>query len=178
MLLVPFCGLLPILKYVTCFDNARWIDRHVSFVDVADNAFFIDQESGAIAKALLFVEDAISLDHCAFEIAEDRKGYFDLFCKFAVGGNAVYTHSEDLSVGCIEFGDISLIRLQFLRSTTGECKHINRQYDILLAFEVAKFITLSIGGSKCKIRSRVTDLQVCFGWSWLLGHCDNAKHCE
>lgn len=104
---------------------------------MSNDAFLIDQERGAIAKALLFVEDSIILDDGAFEIAEEWKRNSDLLCKLTVGGNAVYTHAEDLGFGGFEFGDISLIRLQLLRSTTGECQHIDRQHDILLAFEIA-----------------------------------------
>ena len=102
-----------------------------------DDAFFVDQEGGAISKPLLLVKDAVLLDHGAFEIAEEWEGNSDLFCEFAVGGNAVYTHSENLSFGIFELGDISLIRLQFLRSTTCESEHIDREHDILLALEIA-----------------------------------------
>ena len=87
------------LEHVTRLDNSSRIDCGISFVDVANDAFFIDQESGAISKALLFVEDTIIPDYSAFEIAEQRKRYLELFGKFAIGGNTVYTHSENLSVG-------------------------------------------------------------------------------
>src|ERR1051325_2604438 len=148
---------------VTRVHHAAWIERDVAFVDVSNDTFFIDHEGGTIAKPLLLVEDTIILDYSAFEIAEDRKGNSNLFSEFAVGGNAVYTHAEDLRVGCFEFGDISLIRLQFLRSTTSERQHINRQHDIFLPFEIAKLVGLSVSSMKREIRSRVTDLQVCFG---------------
>jgi hypothetical protein len=42
-----------------------------------------------------------------------------------------------LSLVRFEFGDISLICLHFLRSTTRERQHVNRQHDVFLAFEVA-----------------------------------------
>lgn len=87
------------LEHVTRIDNSGRIDCGISFVDVAYDAFFIDQESGAISKALLFIEDTIILNYSAFEIAQQRKRNLELFGKFAVGGNTVYTHSENLSVG-------------------------------------------------------------------------------
>ena len=99
------------LEYVARIDHRGWIDGDVSFVDVADDAFFIDQEGGAIAKALLLVEDSVVFDDGAFEIAEDRERDSELFGKFAIGGNTVNTHSENLSFIRFEFGDISLIRL-------------------------------------------------------------------
>jgi hypothetical protein len=64
---------------------------------VPDDAFFIYQEGGAIAETLLLVEDAVVFNHRAFKIAEQRKRNFQLFGEFAVGGNTVYTQSENLS---------------------------------------------------------------------------------
>ena len=86
-------------EHVTCVHNAGGIDCYVSFVDVPNDAFFIDYEGCAISKALLLVENAIIFDHGAFEIAEYWEGDSELFCKFAIGGNAVYTHTKNLSVG-------------------------------------------------------------------------------
>ena len=87
------------IEHVTRFGGARRIDCGVSFVNVTNDPFFIDHEGGAIAEALLLVEDTVSLDHSAFEIAEYRESNPNLLCKFAVGGNTVYTHAEDLSFG-------------------------------------------------------------------------------
>ena len=78
-------------EHVTRLDGGSGIDCDVSFVNVANNAFFIDHEGGAIAKALLLVKDTIVLHYSAFEIAQQRKCNSNLFCKFAVGGNTVYT---------------------------------------------------------------------------------------
>jgi len=64
-----------------------------------------------------------------------------LFGEFAVGGNTVNTDPENLCVSGFEFGDISLIRPHFPRSTTGERQHVKREHDVLLAFEVAQFVT-------------------------------------
>ena len=86
-------------EHVAGLGSAGWIDCGVSFVDVANDAFFIDDEGGAIAKAVLFVEDTISFDYGTFEITEYRKSNPNLLCKFAVGGKTVYTHAEYLSVG-------------------------------------------------------------------------------
>ena len=104
------CSFLLTLQHVACVDNACRIDRDVSFVDMTNDAFFVDQEGGAIAEALLLIEDTVIFYDGALEIAEDREGNSELFGEFAVGGNTVNTHSKNLSVGCIEFSDISLIR--------------------------------------------------------------------
>jgi len=166
------------LEDVAGLNNSGRIDGHVSFVNVPDDAFFIDQEGGAISEALLLVEDAIVFNDGSFEIAENRECNSNLFGEFTVGGNAVDTHSENLSLVCFEFGDISLIRLQFLRSTTGKGEHINRQHDIFLTFEIAQLVLFPVSGAKREVRSFVSDLQVCMWWSWLLGQCDNAKHAQ
>src|SRR6185437_15919095 len=165
-----------VLEDVTRVHDRCWIDSDVAFVDVLNDPFFIDHESGAVSEALLFVEDAIVFDDSAFEIAEYREGHSNLFCEFAVGGNAVDTHSKNLCVGGFEFGDISLIRLQLLRSTTGERQYVDREYDVFLPFEIAELVGLSIGGPKRKLRGFVTDFQVRFRWRWLLGQRDKAKH--
>jgi len=162
------------LEHVARVHDAGRVDCDASFVNVPDDAFFVDQEGGAISEALLLIKDAVVFYHGAFEIAEDRKCYLNLFCKFAVGGDAVNTEAEYLSVVGFEFGDISLIRLQFLRSTAGECQHINRQHDVFLTFEIAQLVRLSVSGAKREIGGRVTNLQICFDWR-LLAQCDHAK---
>jgi len=52
-------------------------------------------------------------------------------------GSAVHADAENLCFRVGEFGDISLIRLNLLRSATGEGQHIKGQHDVLLAFELA-----------------------------------------
>ena len=165
-----------VLEHVASFDDSGRIDRHVSFVNMPDDAFFIDQEGGAISEALFLVVNAVILNDGAFEIAENWECNSELFCEFAVGGNAVDTHSEDLSLVGFEFGDISLIRLQLLRSTAGKGEHVDRQYDIFLTFEIAQLVLLSVRGAKREVRSFISDLQVCFWWNCLLGQCRNAQH--
>jgi len=116
------------------------IDGDVTFVDVLNNSVLVDDEGGAITEALVFIIDAVILHDCAFEIAQQRKGYPVLFAEFFIGRNAIDADSENLRVVSFEFGDISLIRLHFLRSTTGECEHIERQHHILLAFKITKLV--------------------------------------
>jgi hypothetical protein len=165
------------LQHVTGVDHGRWIDCYVSFVNVANDSVFIDQKRGAIAEALLLVKDAVILHDSAFEIAEKRKRDAKLFGEFLVSGDAVDTEAKNLRVGGFEFCDISLIRFKFLRSTTGERQYINREYDVLLAFEIAEFVGLSVSGAKREIRSRIADLQIRL-WGRLLGQRYSANHRE
>ena len=146
------------LENVTRFHDGRRIDRDVSFINVLDYAFFIDQEGGAIAETLLLIENAVVFDDRAFEVAEQRKRNLELFGEFSVGGNTVYTQSENLSFGGFELGDISLICLQFFRSTAGEREYIYCEYDVFLAFEIAELVGLAVGSAKGKVWRRITDL--------------------
>ena len=61
---------LLVLQDVTGINNGGRIDRDVAFVDVLNDAFFVDHEGGPIAEALFLVEDTIIFDDGAFEIAE------------------------------------------------------------------------------------------------------------
>jgi len=121
--------------------GARRIDSHSSFIDVLDEAVFIDDERGAISVAAFFVKYPVISDDCSFEIAQQRKSNAVLFGELAISRDAVHADSENLSVVTFEFGDISLIRLHFLRSTTGEGQHVEGQHDIFLALEIAQFVT-------------------------------------
>ena len=163
---------------VASVGGSSWINRYISFIDVLNDSILVYYKCSAIAEALFFVEDSVIFHHGSFEIAEQWKCDADVLSKAAVGGNAVDADSENLSICSFEFGDISLIRLQFLRSTTGKGEHIDRQYDIFLTFEIAQLVLLSVSGAKREVRSFVSDLQVCMWWSWLLGECDNAKHAQ
>ena len=87
------------LEHIAGLYNRRRIDRDVSFVNVPNDAFFVDQESGAVSEALLLVEDTVILNRGALEIAEYWKRNPKLLCKLSVGRNTVDTHSENLSIG-------------------------------------------------------------------------------
>lgn len=118
--------------------GAGWIDRDVAFVDVLDDSVFIDDKGGAVSIATLFVKDPVVFHGCSLEIAEQREGYAVLFGEFSVGGNAVYAETKNLSIIRFEFGDISLIRLHFLRSTTGESQDIEGQHHVFLPLKVTE----------------------------------------
>jgi hypothetical protein len=104
---------------------------------VLNDAILVDDKCRSIAEALFFVEDPVVFHHGSFEIAEEWKGHADVLCKSAIGRNAIDADTKNLSVGSFEFGDISLIRLQFFRSTTGEGQDIEGKHYIFLTFEIA-----------------------------------------
>ena len=145
-------------EHVARLISAGWVNRRPTLFDVADNTIFIYDESGARAKSTVLIKDAIILHCFAFEIAQQRKGDSEILREAFVGGRTVNADSENLCAGGFEFGDISLIRLQFLRSTTGESEYVEGQHDILLAFEIAQLHRLSVGVRQSKVGRRVTNL--------------------
>jgi hypothetical protein len=147
-------------QYVAGVSGGSWIDRHVSFIDVLNDPVLIDDEGGAIAEALFFIKNSVVFNHGSLKVAQQWKGYPDVLCKTAVGRNAIDADAEDLCICSFEFGDISLIRLQFFRSTTGEGQHIKCQHHIFLSLEIAQLHLLPGRTWQREIRRRVTDLQV------------------
>ena len=93
-------------------------------VDVPDDAFLVHHERGAIGEAALFVEDSVLLGDGSFEVAKERVSDLKLLGILFVGKPAVNADAENLSVGLLEFGDISLIRLELLRSPAREGQNI------------------------------------------------------
>ena len=120
--------------------GASDFDGDVAFVDVSNDSVFVDYESRAIAIAAIFVKDAIVFQHRMLDIAQQREGDADLFGEFGIGKRAVNTDPKNLCVGSFEFGDISLIRLHFFRSTTGERENIKGKHHILFAFEITELV--------------------------------------
>ena len=59
--------------------------------------------------------------------------------------------------------------VEFARSTAGESEHVERQDDVLLAFEVAELHFLSGSIRQCKFRRFLAHLQMRFGRGRLLG---------
>ena len=124
-------------QYVAGFGGGGWIDRHAAFIDVLNDSLLVDDECGSIAEALFFIKDSIILHHSSLEITEQWKRYANVLCKTTIGRNAIDADAEDLSFCSFEFGDISLIRLEFFRSTAGEGQHIEGQHHIFLSPEIA-----------------------------------------
>ena len=133
-----------------------------------DDALFIDRKRSACAVTAFLVENAVISDHLAFEIAQQRKRHLNVFGETFVGCVAVRTDSQNLRVALLEFGNIRLIRLQFLRSATGEGEHVKGEHDVLLTSKIAELYRLSRGIGQSKIRCLVADLQIGLWRDWWL----------
>ncbi len=166
-------SLLLFINQTACLVSARRIDGRFALLDVAEDTFFVDDERGACSKSAFLVKDTVIFDHLAFEIAEQWERDVNVLGETFVSSKAVNTDSENLRFGGIEFGNIRLIRLQLLCSTTGEREHIEGKQNVFLAAEVAKFHGLAAGISEREIRSFIANLQVRLGRGRLLRRsCD------
>ena len=151
--------------------SAGWVDGRVSLLDVLDDAVAIHHKGGPSGQAVILVQDAVILGDLVGHIAEQGKVHADFIGEFLVGYETVDTDAQNLSSGGFEFGDISLIRLEFLRSTTGKSEHVKSQHHVL-ALEVAQLDLLAILVAHGEVRGLVAHLQMCGwrgGWRWLLG---------
>ena len=127
-------------QYVACFGGSSRINRYISFIDVLNDAVFVDDKCGSIAETLFFIKNSVVFNDSTLEITQQWECDTDVLRETSVGRNAVDADAENLSIGSFEFGDISLIRLQFFRSTTGKSQHIEGEYDVLLPLKVAELI--------------------------------------
>ena len=146
------------------FRRARRIDGAVALLDVADLAVLVHHEGGAVCDACRFDQNAIRLRHLAIgKIAQERHGDVVLGCELALGRGVVGADPEYLGSGLFEFCDTSLVRSEFLRSATGECGGIERQYDHALAAEVGELDAPALCRGQAEVGSFIADLEMGFG---------------
>jgi hypothetical protein len=127
---------------------------------VADDALFVNNEGRAASNEPLLVEDTVSLHHLALEVAQKRESHPNIFLEPLIGRVAVNTDAQDLRVALLEIGDISLIRLQLLSSTTREGEHVKGQGDVLLTTEIREPDRIPLRVRKSEVGGRVTNLEV------------------
>jgi hypothetical protein len=113
--------------------GSRGIDGRRVLLDVLDDALLVHHERRAVGETVFLVENPVFDRDFALEITKQREVHADLFRKSFVGGGTVDADAQDLCVGLLEFSDISLIRLQLLRSTARESQNVKRQDNILFA---------------------------------------------
>jgi len=123
---------LPVLQKAALRVGVVGIQCLALAVNVLDHPFFIDDKGGAMRHGELVVQDAVFRRNLAREITQEGEGHTDLLGVSLVGKLAVHADPQHLGSCLLEFGDISLIRLQLLRSTSGEGEHVKRQHHVLL----------------------------------------------
>ena len=142
---------------------ASRVNRRFTLLDVPDDALFIDRKRSACAVTAFLVEDAVISNHLAFEIAQQRKRHLNVFGETFVGCVAVRTDSQNLRAALLKFGNIRLIRLQFLRSAAGEGENVKGEYDVLFTSEITELDRLPGSIGQRKIGRFVSDLQMSLG---------------
>ena|SRR5438067_1231983 len=104
--------------------RARWINRLVALLYVADDPVFVYDESRAASDESFFIKDAVSSNHLPLDVGEKRESYTYVFLEALVCGIAINTNAQNLCVALLKVGDISLIRLQLFGSTASKSQHV------------------------------------------------------
>jgi len=127
-------------------------DRHcairvhctVTLFHVLNFSFLVDDDRCAL-RPLIFsalhivgLQNLVGRKHFFVHVAEEGKCDADLLCECSVGGGAVDADSEDDCITCFELGQISLIGLEFFRSTTCECQDVEGKDDVFLSAIIAQ----------------------------------------
>lgn len=127
------------VKAGTNCHGGRRVDGRCVEIDVLNHAVFVNHERGASRKFHFIcsqgerLHDSVLLQNGAVHIAQQRKGDTDLLCKCCVGWRAVDTDAENYRITCFDLGQIRLIGLEFLGSTTCESENVEGEDDVLLA---------------------------------------------
>jgi hypothetical protein len=162
--LLPFprsCSIL--ISFLECaarLVRARRVNGGSPLLDVAYDSVFVDDEGRTASDEPLFVKDAVGLDHLSLHVAQQWECYSDVFLEAVVGSVAINTYADDLRVALLEVGNISLICLQFLRSTAGKSQHVKGERDVLLSTEIRELDGLSVRVGEGEIGRRVSDLKL------------------
>lgn len=127
---------------------------------MADDPVFVDDESRSATDKSLLVEDAVGLDYLSLDVTEQGESYTYVFLEAVVSSIAVNADADDLRITFLEIGNISLIRLQFLRSTAGESEHVEGKRDVLLATKIAELDWLPVRVGESEIGRTVSDLEL------------------
>jgi len=140
---------------------ARGVKRGAPFLDVLDFSFLINNERGTVGDPELRDEDAVIFGDLPFgEITQQRIRQVVLRGKLLLGRREVFADGEHLGVGAFKFGDTSLVRQHFLRSTTGKRGWKESQDNNVLTPEIGEFYFLPVRRGKREIGRHIADLQV------------------
>ena len=123
-----------------------------------NDALFVNYEGRAVGRTPFRVQYSIERRNLAFEIAQQGIGDFQVFRITLVCISAVDADSQHRSSDILEFGDISLIRLQFLRSTARESKNVESQHDVVFLAKIGELRLVALVVRKREVRGLVAHL--------------------
>ena len=111
-------------QQAACGSGPAWVDGILPHVDMLDSTVLVDDKRSAIGELLLLVQDPILFGDRSLEVTKEREGEAFLLGEGGVGGGTIDADAQHLGAILLELGDISLIRLEFLRSTTCESQNV------------------------------------------------------
>src|SRR5215469_226459 len=128
------------------------ISRFTSLLDFANDALAIDHERHALRNPYQRIQDTVFLgDNLAF-IAEYGKAKVEFGSKGLVALRWVYADANHLRAGLLKFGDISLIRHEFLPSPWRKGTDVEGQHHTLLTPEVTEAYRIAVLIAQRKVR--------------------------
>jgi len=136
------------------------IHRIRAVVDVLNHPILIDHEGSSVGKQAGEIEDAVTLGGCLIGVAENGEGCANLARELPVAFRPVDADSQDLRTGLLKSGDISLIRLEFFRSTRRARPYVKGQEYGLLTAEVTEPYCFPILVLQREVRRPVSNLQL------------------
>jgi hypothetical protein len=139
------------------------VNCRTPLLNVADYSLLVNHKRGSARHEVDFVQNPIGSRYLALEVAQQRERQSFFLGEVGVGSKAINAYAYDLCICGFEFGDISLIRLQFPGSTRGEGQDIKGQDDVLLSTKIAQLDELARLIAQREIWGRVPDLQAHWG---------------
>jgi len=150
------------------FVGGGGIDRRIADIDKRDLPLFVHHESHAVRHPVGAQYTIRLLGRAIFEIAQQREAQLKLFGEDFLGGNVIGADAKNFCVVAFKFCDTSLVRCEFLRSTTGECGRKKSQHHGSLAFEIGQRDLTAHGRAERKVRRDIAHFKRC-GVAGLLG---------
>jgi hypothetical protein len=137
------------------------VNRRVTHLNKRNFAVCIHNISHTVGHTVR-TQNAIGLcSGTIFEIAEEGEGKLQLLGEDFLGGTVVGAETENLCIFTFKFCDTSLVRGEFLRSTTGECGGEKRQHHGVFAFEIGQRDFAAHRSRERKVRRNVPNLERC-----------------
>src|SRR5687768_16129849 len=165
------------LKKIADLVSSRRIDCGSADLYMPDLSFLVDDECRASGVARFLVVESVVFGRLPLPVAQQRERHRELLCKCFSRRKAIHTYAQHLSFGCVEFGDISLIRLELLRSAACESEDVEGEYDRFLAAKVGELNRFAPRVRKTELRRHIADLKM-RRWSFRrrLCECGNGDH--
>src|SRR5919109_3126190 len=137
-------ALLHLVEHGAGFECLGRVERFLCHEYLLHDPRTIDDERRSAGDEVLFVEDAVGSANVSRGIAQNAKIRTQLISERRVGPGAVHANAENHRVVGVELARCFLILRHFARAARRERRGKERQHDVFLAFEIAKFDLLGL----------------------------------